>query len=319
MGPGSIEPGSSLVEKLTWLQTNAQSNTAYTFEVSADENIDPINLSYNARTNINITLIGIGGERTISLASNGSMFYVGNGVTLALGNNITLQGKADNNAPLIRINTVGTLVMDAGSKITGNAPMPTFHGGGVDTGGGTFIMNGGEISGNTSSAGGGVYVGFGTFTMNGGAILDNTATSFSGGGGVYVTYLSGSNGGIAIGGTFTMNGGTISGNTASNPSGKGGGVSVAVYGTFTMNGGTISGNTGGGVYVYDGTFRIVTGTIYGSNEANTSLRNRAATEGAALLNNGTAERGTFSGSTWNSNGTLDTTNNTIRVVGGNLQ
>jgi hypothetical protein len=107
-----------------------------------------------------------------------------------------------------------------------------------------------------------------------------------------------------------MESGEISGNTSS----SGGGVYVA-GGTFTMNGGEISGNTGGGVYVGSGTFRIVTGTIYGSNEADTSLRNIANT-GAALYRYGTTEFGTFSGSTWNSNGTLGTTNDTIRVVNG---
>jgi hypothetical protein len=140
-------------------------------------------------------------------------------------------------------------------------------------------MNGGEISGNTSSSsGGGVYVSSGTFfTMNGGEISGNTASY---GGGVYVSS-----------GTFTMNGGEISGNTAS-------------YGG------------GGGVYVSGGTFRIVTGTIYGSGEADTSLRN-TANDGAALYNNGTAQRGTFNGETWNSKGDLSTTNNTIKVVNGN--
>jgi autotransporter-associated beta strand protein len=43
------------------------------------------------------------------------------------------------------------------------------------SGNGTFMMNGGEISGNTSSYGGGVYVNDGTFTMNGGEISGNTA------------------------------------------------------------------------------------------------------------------------------------------------
>jgi hypothetical protein len=95
-----------------------------------------------------------------------------------------------------------------------------------------------------------------------------------------------------------------------------------------MNGGTISGNTGGGVAVFftvysggrveEGTFRMSNGIIYGSNEPNTSLRN-TATNGAALYNSGTAQRGTFSGDTWIRSGDLSTTNNTIRVVRGNIQ
>jgi hypothetical protein len=121
-----------------------------------------------------------------------------------------------------------------------------------------------------------------------------------------------------VGGTFIMYGGKISGNNSYSA----GGVYIR-GGSFTMEGGEISGNTssnaGGGVYVgYSGTFRMVTGTIYGSNEADASLRNTASS-GAALSSNGTAEYGTFSESTWNSNGTLNSTDDTIRVVNGVLQ
>jgi hypothetical protein len=74
------------------------------------------------------------------------------------------------------------------------------------------------------------------------------------------------------------------------------------------------------VYMRRGTFRIVTGTVYGSNE--TSASKNTANEGAALYVNSsgsysaTAERGTFSGETWNSKGTLGTTPYTIRVING---
>jgi len=90
-----------------------------------------------------------------------------------------------------------------------------------------------------------------------------------------------------------------------------------------MSGGEISGNiasySGGGVYMSSnstGTFRIVNGTIYGLNEG--ALSN-TANGGAALYVYGTAERGTFIGSTWVSSGTLSTTNNTITVTNGALQ
>jgi uncharacterized repeat protein (TIGR02543 family) len=176
---------------------------------------------------------------------------------------------------------------------------------------GTFDMHSGTITGNTASQGGGVYF-YGTFTMYGGTISGNKATSS--GGGVF----------MGVSGTFTMHGGTISGNTTS---GNGGGVYVASNGTFTMHSGTISGNTassGGGVYATS-TFRLITGTIYGSNEADTSLRNKASS-GAALyvsaaVSSNTAQRGTFAanGTTWSSKGNLSTTANTIRVVEGVLQ
>jgi len=426
----------TLTEKLQWLQTNAQSNDSHTIELTADESIAPYNLYFNGRNNITITLIGIGANRTISLASNGSMFTVGGGVTLILDSNITLQGHRYNDAPLMKVN--GTFEMKTGVKITGNTVASSdsslygsgvyigssYHngeyvggsftmnggeiigntssvsnssinndggggvyidgigtftmnsgtisgnsarygggvyvggnsrsfgtfimnggkisgntasyesGGGVCVSGGTFTMNGGEISGNTANDGGGVYVSSGTFKMNGGKINENTANS--NGGGVYINdggtftmeggaiagnTASSSGGGVCVsGGTFTMNGGEISGNTTS----YGGGVYVIGYGgTFTMEGGEINGNVasndGGGVYVSDygndtGTFRIVNGTVYGSNEGILSNTGNGAT--LFVSSNGTAQRGKFNGETWNSNGNLYTTNNTIRVTNG---
>lgn len=98
-----------------------------------------------------------------------------------------------------------------------------------------FVLNNGEISGNsTTSEGGGVYCG--TTTINGGLITGNTA---------------GSGGGIRCG-TTTMIGGLITGNTASN----GGGVTNG--GTFTMTGGEISENlaTNHGGGINGGTLKI---------------------------------------------------------------
>ncbi|MDR0495670.1 MAG: MBG domain-containing protein [Treponema sp.] len=260
-------------------------------------------------------------SRYLWSASNGA----GGGVLIHSGGTFTMSGgeisgntSSSNGAGGgVYILSGGTFTISSG-EISGNTAK---YGGGVyiDSGG-TFTMNGGEISGNTAGYGGGVYVNgslYGgvplgvTFTMNGGEISGNTATSY--GGGVY----------IQEGGTFTMGGGEISGNTAS----RGGGVDT-VGGVFTMNGGEISGNTasrGGGVYlesfnvngVVFGTFRIVTGTIYGADETIAALRNTA--DEGAVFRGGTAQYGTFSGETWNSNGTLSSTNNTIKVVDGVLQ
>ena len=338
----------NLAYKLNWLSTNAVSNGNYILKVNADESLAPCTLSYSDRCNITVTLRGVDANRTVRLSSNGRLFTVNSGVTLVLDNNITLQGRSGNSMPLVQVNSGGTLVMNAGSAVTGNTntyynpsgggvyvgSSGTFtmyggkisgntassSGGGVCAGGatnvgGTFTMYDGEISGNTSLDGGGVWTN-GTFTMYGGTISGNTATSSSNsyGGGVRAT-------------TFTMTGGEISGNTATSDYAHGGGVYAT---TFTMHGGTISGNTaneGGGVRVSSrDIFLIVTGTVYGSNEANTSLRNKA-TSGAALyvyndrtgFEPGTAQRGTFSGTTWNRRGNLSTTDNTIRVVNGVLQ
>jgi hypothetical protein len=242
--------GTTLAEALAWLRDNnglISDGDSYTVALGADESLAPWTLggsSYYAgpyraitdKINVTLTLTGKGMERIVSLNANGSLFVVDNGVTLVLGEHITLRGRPANTASLVWVNSDATLVMKPGSKIAGNSSSSS--GGGVHVSGGTFTMNGGEVSGNSSSSnGGGVYVSGGTFTMNGGEITGNTAFDWGGG--------------VCVYGTFTMSDGEITGNTASN---RGGGVYV--YGTFTMSGGEILGNTayssGGGVYVSSG-------------------------------------------------------------------
>jgi hypothetical protein len=196
------------------------------------------------------------------------LFIVRRG-TLILENNITLLGKAGNNAPLVTLDGWNSkLEMNTGAVINGN------KGGGVEIVNGSFNMSGGAISNNSNS---GVYsyggLGkFNSFTMSCGTITGNTVSD---GGGVYV---------CTLGGSFTMAGGTISGNTAG---GSGGGVYYGINGTgnpFTMRGGTISSNTasnGGGVYAI-GTFHMVTGTIYGSG-ATGDLKNTATSGMGAVF------------------------------------
>jgi uncharacterized repeat protein (TIGR02543 family) len=256
-------PTTSLQAALTWLDSNAEEGGNYSITLNADASIAPTTLSYNG-IYVSITLNGGTSEKTISLNSTGSLFTIGSGVTLTLGNNVTLQGLSDNTASLVQVNSGGVLVMNGGA-ISNN--IATSYGGGVRVdSNGTFTMNSGTISGNTviTSSGGGVYVSSdGAFTMNGGTISTNT-TNYTGGG-VYVSN-----------GAFEMSGGTISGNTAIN----GGGVNVA-GGTFRMSSGEISGNIssyyGGGVYVYSGTFTkesggIIYGYDYGDGWNNTATK-----------------------------------------------
>jgi uncharacterized repeat protein (TIGR02543 family) len=266
----------SLNDALTWISSNAVEGGVYTITLMTDETIAPKWLFYSGKK-VGITLAGGITERTVSLSTTGSLFVVGNRVTLTLGNNVTLQGRSDNTASLVQVNS-GTLVMNTGSKISGNRAYTNAHshGGGVYVnGGGMFEMTGGEISENralssTYSYGGGVYIADGTFTMTGGEISGNRASptnsSYSYGGGVYIA-----------GGMFTMTGGEISGNTATVPTNSysyGGGVYIA-GGMFTMTGGEISGNTassdtssysyGGGVYVNSGgMFEMTDGEISGN-------------------------------------------------------
>ena len=277
----------------------------------------------------NVTING--GNHTITLTGTGCLLLLGYDQTVTVSD-LNLVGNKSNNISLVSFPYTATgsdsaLTMN-NCTVTGNMG-GTGGGGGVYVIDGTFTMNGGEISGNELSGdGGGVYLHGGTFTMNGGEISDNISSGS--GGGVCVVRLGYNPG------TFIMNGGKISGNEAS----SGGGVNVAdsnstdpeLISTFTMNGGTISGNTarfnGGGVRVQgDGILRIVTGTVYGSNEngndenGNPLANTHASTglsSGAAWV--GTVQYGTFSGGTWVRAGTLSATSeNTIRVTNGVLQ
>jgi uncharacterized repeat protein (TIGR02543 family) len=293
-------PGTSLAEKLAWIQSNAQSNTVYSLEVDANESLNSTSLSYYYVNNITIQLTGIGAERVISLFASGSLFTVGSGVTLIL-NNITLQGMSGNYSSVVKVNKNGALVMNEGAKITVNAGEGvnvtsgtfTMTGGEIsNTGGsgavfmgenGNFTMSGGDISGNTGL---GVYVNNSILTMSDGEIFDNTR------GGVYLTgdstfimhngkIRNNNDTGVQMSnGTFIMNDGEITGNTAYDSGGldyaDGGGVYIVgiAYtnlpsGTFIMNGGKITDNTasrsGGGVYVtMSGIFTMRGGEIYGN-------------------------------------------------------
>jgi hypothetical protein len=284
-----LPPEKTLAEKLDWLDGNAEDDTVYTLTVKADEELAPRTLEYAGKSGITVQLEGSDGEKIITLSENGSLFTVADGVTLILDNNITLKGKDANNASLVQVNTGGILEMNGGAKITGNSL--NYTGGGVFVLGGTFTMNGGEISGNTASApnyiaqGGGVYMlGNGTFTMNGGEISSNTARL---GGGVTI-----------MDGTFIMNDGKISGNTFTttiNTSGATGGGVYTNNGTFTMNGGEISGNildgrnsvSGGGVFVGSGTFTLNDGKISGNTVTTNATASYAAIGGGVYVNNGT--------------------------------
>jgi hypothetical protein len=243
----------------------------------------PKTLKVTGNKNITITIRGNG--KTVQLrdmaTNNGSLFALGAdpGSTLTLiVQDLTIKGKANNNdAPLVTVNSGGTLELRAGSSITGNTA--AIEGGGVLVSSGTFTMTGGAVIGNTASglSGGGVYVSNGTFTMSGGMVTGNTADGYAGG--VYINTngtftmtggaVAGNNtanyggGGVYVpNGTFTMSGGAVTGNTSSD----GGGVYVNNYGTFDMNGGAVTGNTaamGGGVLVY-GIFTMNGGAVRGN-------------------------------------------------------
>jgi len=200
-------PGATLAAQLSWLQTNAQTGGRYHIVLTGDVSQAPHSLVFSGRSDIVVALVGGAAMRTLNLSSSGSMFTINSGVTLVLDNNVTIQGISGNNNHLIRINGGGTLVMNAGSRVTGNnntASTSSFNdGGGVRVNpGSTFIMHSGTIDNNGCNwLGGGVDIsGGGTFNMHGGEIFGNRA-SISGGG-------------IRNSGTFRISGGTIYGNAA---------------------------------------------------------------------------------------------------------
>jgi len=312
-----------------------------------------INLAANQTLIIDdagLTLQGLkNGQNSATQDNNNSLLYVsGSNAKLELKNG-TISGNEHRTANSygggVYITDSGSFTMSGGA-ISGNY---AFYGGGVyvDTNC-SFTMSSGTIGGEGTgnSAGynsGGVCVS-GSFTMNNGEISGNNAVYSGGGVNVYTNgsfimnngIISGnttvSGGGVYVSGSFIMNNGIISGNNASIGVGaaQGGGVYITNGGSFTMSGGVISGNTasgsssggcrGGGVYSV-GTFRIVTGTVYGSGENDTSLRNTTTGSGGGAALYGSAERGTFSGTdgAWASEGGLYTTNDTIDVINGELQ
>ena len=249
-----IVEGSSLAEKFEWVKDNATRNTEYRIEVTADEGIIPQNLSYSGRNNITVRLVGSGGVKTVShTGGTGAFFTVGSGVTFILDSDIVIRGRNGNNAPAVAVGSGGILIMNTGSRITGNRS--SSFGGGVRVGqNGSFTMRGGEITRNSADNGGGVGLDTNaSFTMTGGEIFGNSAFI---GGGVYITMN-------ATNTNFTMRGGEIYGNSAN----SGGGV-YNYSGNFSMSGGEISGNTakddGGGVYINNGSFGMTGGEISGN-------------------------------------------------------
>ena len=254
---------------LDWINNNAKEGSVYGIVLDKNITINPVTFSYSGKK-VFIVLKGNTEGRSISLAKQGSLFTIGEGVTVGLSSNIELKGISDNNRSLIRVSNKGKLIMENGIISGNSASSSSGIGVGVNSGG-TFIMNGGKIINNTlvtgdsGYGGGGVSVS-GTFIMNGGEISNNTFSTRSGtgsigygGGGVYLAGLGGAN--------FTMNGGIITNNKSLG--GQGGGIFLGGF-PFTMNGGEISNNTatndGGGIYQFGGNTYVIIqgGKIFGN-------------------------------------------------------
>jgi hypothetical protein len=199
----------------------------------------------NASNYVRLTTMRIDGSGvgTIFNVTSGTLNLRG-GIILkncVTGVNVGTNGTLEVNKALISAST--NSIVNAGTLTINDYGGTTIIG--TISNSGTATMNGGKISGFTSTGnGGGLNLSGGTFTMSGGTISGNTAVN---GGGIYIGA-----------GTFTMSGGTIGGTAtgAGNNAAYGGGVYVASSGTFTMTGGTITGDAattaGSGVYVSAG-------------------------------------------------------------------
>ena len=240
----SIDAVTGLANKLIWLQSNAQSGGSYTIELTKDEWVGYSpwgwrgNLSYKDRSNITITIRGVGTKRTIFrgevnpgatnyLCERGRIFNVGSGVTLVLDDNIIIQGP-----------DVGRgMTLFVGDMLVGNRSL----GDSVDVKGPHAVLvnywKEYEAIVHVSSGG--------TLVMNNGSTITGGISTGGDGGGVYVS----------DGGTFNMTGGDIVRNTCypipeppemadKGKQFRGGGVYVSEKGTFTKTGGTIAGFDG---------------------------------------------------------------------------
>ena len=189
-----------------------------------------------------------GTERVISVQGNASLTL--NDSNPGKSNYITLndyRGTSVANSGVESFSNGNGVVKVDGGYLTGGIRSsgesgPTAGAGVLINQGGTFVLNGGTIVGNTitnNNSGSGVRNDNGIFTMNGGKITYNKAGRHGGG----LTTTGSEN--------CTVHGGEISNNYAAL---SGGGVQAA--GSFALTGGSIvnnaSGNPGGGVYAGGG-------------------------------------------------------------------
>jgi uncharacterized repeat protein (TIGR02543 family) len=239
--------------------------------------------------------MSIGSSSTLTMKDDASVSGNTNGSGVSIENNskFTMQ----NNAKVFNNYSDGVYVINSGSEFTmsGNASVFGNNRGVNLYNGGSFTMqDSASVYGNSNTSnGGGVYVyrsgtTVTTFTMkNNASVSGNTANN---GGGVYVEGYSSS-----YKASFIMqDNASVSGNTATATGTTSGGGGVYVYNsTFEMKGGLIWGNkatgassNGGGVYVYNnGTFTMSGGKIYGTDEATVTLRNTSNGSGATLYVN----------------------------------
>jgi uncharacterized repeat protein (TIGR02543 family) len=167
--------------------TYVNGNTGtYTLIINTDVDAGPQTLNV---ANVKLTIIGIGGEKKISLSANGALFALTNSAELTIGNDITLVGCNANNSSVVNVKGGAAFTMLTGSKVTGNTANASDddRGSAVLVDGGAFTMNGGAITGNAvnhtngqaAQRTGGLRVNNSTqpVNLNGGSITGNTGSA----------------------------------------------------------------------------------------------------------------------------------------------
>jgi hypothetical protein len=269
---------------LTSIRTGGH-NRLFTLNIVGEVRVPSPDSFFGGVTNLQVIIQG-GGTLALARSSNGTLLDIWDDQTV-IARNVTLQGGDWNTAgAVVRVGTGGTFEMNDGVTVRNNGSR------GVLVDGGTFIMNGGTVTGNTlpdgQSGAGVALINYATFEMRGNAtITNNRSTALGSGGGVFVA--RGSNfimtngtisnntahqgGGVFLDSTvrdeaviFTMNSGTIRDNVSTR---DGGGVySVGMFASVIMNAGTIndnrSGGFGGGLWVGAGDIVKLGGTISGN-------------------------------------------------------
>jgi len=198
---------------------NNNTNASHTLLISQSTNYSPSVNNSVISNDADLTIRGLGTERTIQydviVAGRPLLTVLGLRSRVTLGANITLRGieqtmsTASVDTPLVRVYH-GTVTMEAGAKIIGHYTSGSGGGVLVSNDDAKFIMEGGEISGNTTTigtGGGGIHI-FqgGAFIMKDGVIFGNGANY---GGGVYVSTTTNS-----TPSSFKISGGIVYGNNA---------------------------------------------------------------------------------------------------------
>jgi len=185
---------------------NANAGT-YSLLINRDINV-------NAQQTLNfaqrhLTIVGLGGERKITISSSSNLFLISNlDASLTIDENITLTATFTDYLVYVQ---AGNLTMQAGSKI--NSARNAVYVTGVNS---SFIMGGGEISGNNRN---GVFVtNNATFIMSGGKITGNGSNSNN-----YVDVTIDSNAGI-----FTLSGNAEIGTLTLNKADNGANASITI-------------------------------------------------------------------------------------------